>query len=81
MGGKIYRKKVKVKCRTVGCRISGSVIVAKVKEEEEEQKNVMRNKSKLKSDKIFIENDLNWDERKIQERINRWAKEKRSKDR
>lgn len=58
MGGKIYRKKVKVKCRTVGCRISGSVIVAKV-EEEEEQKNIMRNKSKLKSDKIFIENDLN----------------------
>lgn len=57
------------------------MIVAKVEEEEEEQKNIMRNKSKLKSDKIFIENDLNWDGRKIQERINRWAKEKRSKDR
>jgi len=30
----------------------------------------MRNKQKLKGGRIFIENDLSWEERKIQERTN-----------
>ena len=36
----------------------------------------MRNKHKLKGD-IFIENDLSWEKRKIQERINKWVKEQK----
>lgn len=41
----------------------------------------MKRKNKLKEikeEQIFIENDLTWEERKIQERINKWAKEKKS---
>lgn len=61
------------------CRNSGPVIVAKF-ENEEKKKEVMRNKNKLKEDNIFIENDLSWEERKQQEKINRWAREKRGKE-
>lgn len=32
----------------------------------------MRSKNKLRGEKIFIENDLTWEERKTQERIYRW---------
>lgn len=39
----------------------------------------MRNKFKLKGEKIFIKNDLNWEERKIQDKINRWAKTERKR--
>lgn len=31
----------------------------------------MKNKYKLKGGKIFIENDLSWEDRKIQEKINK----------
>lgn len=43
-------------------------------ESEKVKKEVMRNKFKLKGEKIFIKNDLSWEERKIQDKINRWAK-------
>lgn len=33
----------------------------------------MRRKKKLAGRNIFIENDLMWKERKVQERINAWA--------
>jgi len=36
---------------------------------EEEKKEVMRKKNRIKGDQIFIENDLTWRERKTQERI------------
>jgi len=36
-------------------------------------------KNKLKEDSLFIENDLSFEERKIQEKLSRWAKEERSK--
>lgn len=39
----------------------------------------MRNKFKLKGEKIFIKNDLSWEERKIQDKINRWAKTERKR--
>lgn len=39
----------------------------------------MKNKNKLKEGNIYIENDLTWEERKIQERISRWGKEEKSK--
>lgn len=37
----------------------------------------MLHKNKLKG--IFIDNDLSWEERKIQEEMNRWAKVQRGK--
>lgn len=39
----------------------------------------MRNKFKLKGEKIFIENNLSWEKRKIQEKINRQIKKQREK--
>lgn len=41
----------------------------------------MRNKNKLKGKNIFINNDLTWEERKLQEKLNKWAKEEREKGR
>jgi len=38
----------------------------------------MGRKYKLKGEKMFIENDLSFEERKIQEKMNRWANGKRS---
>jgi len=34
-------------------------------ESEEEKKEIMKNKHKLKEGKVFIKNDLSWEERKI----------------
>lgn len=45
----------------------------------ESKKEIMRNKFKLKGEKIFIENYLSWEKRKIKERINRWVKKQREK--
>jgi len=62
----------------VSCRENRAMIIVKL-ESEEVKKKVMRNKYRLKGDKIFIENDLSWEERKVQEKINRWVKEQKSK--
>lgn len=48
-------------------------------ESEKVKKEVMRNKFKLKGEKIFIKNDLSWEERKIQDKINRWTKTERKR--
>lgn len=40
-------------------------------ENKEVKKEMMRNKFKLKGEKIFFENNLSWEKRKIQEKINR----------
>jgi len=45
----------------------------------EEKREVMVNKYKLKGEDIFIENDLTWEERKVQERISKWFREMRNK--
>lgn len=53
---------------------SGKVLVVKL-ENEIQKKVIMRNKNKLKREKIFIENDLCWeDTRKVQEEMNKWAR-------
>ena len=44
------------------------VIIAKL-ENEKEKRRVMMNKSKLKGTKIYIENDLSFEERRKQEEI------------
>lgn len=46
-------------------------------ENEEKRKEVIINKRKLKGNNIFIENDLSWEKRKLQEKMGRWAREKR----
>lgn len=56
--------------KTEGYRVSGTVIVVKL-ENEDKKKEIMSNKNKLKGERIFIENDLSWEERKIQEKMNR----------
>lgn len=43
-----------------------------------QKKETMSRKNRLKRDKIFIENYLTWNKRKIQEKINRWAKKEES---
>lgn len=39
----------------------------------------MLHKNKLKGERIFIDNDLSWKERKTQEEMNRWTKVQRGK--
>jgi len=48
-------------------------------ESEEEKKEVMRNKYRLKGENIFIKNDLSWEERNVQVKINRWVKKQKMK--
>jgi len=57
-------------------RRSGPVIVARI-QREKGKKEIMKNKYKQKGERIFIENDLTYEERKVQEKMGRWAKEKR----
>lgn len=40
---------------------------------------VMRCKSRLKSECIFIEHDLRWEDKKSQEKIARWMKKEKGK--
>jgi len=74
----LIKKKVGVKCRVVSCKESRTLIFVKLKCEEV-KKEVMKSKYRLKNDKIFIENNLSWEERKVQEKINRWIKEQKGK--
>lgn len=74
----LIKEKIGVECGVVGCRESGTVVIVKL-ENEEAKKEIMRNKFKLKGDRIYIENDLSWEERKIQEKINKWAKGQKEK--
>jgi len=65
------KEKLEINCKIKNCRISGTVIIAKLRNEETKRE-IMSRKNKLKGGMIFIET---WEERKIQERINKWAKE------
>jgi len=75
---RMIREKVEVDVNVVGCRESGTVLVVRL-ESEEEKKEVMRNKHRLKGEKIYIENDLSWEERNTQVKINKWAKEQKGR--
>jgi len=72
------REYIGVECKVVSCRESGAVVVVKL-EDEDMKKEIMKNKCKLKGGRVFIENDLSWEERKTQGEINRWAKAQREK--
>lgn len=64
------KEKIEIEVEIVSCRKSGKVLVTKLKDWQMKRK-VMKNKNKLKGDRIFIENDLTWQERKTQEKINK----------
>lgn len=64
------KERLKVECRINKYLISGSVIVARIKNEEK-KKEIMANKNRLRGERVYIENNLSWEERKVQERINR----------
>lgn len=66
----LIKTKLGVDMKTEEYRVSGTVIVVKL-ENEDKKKEIMSNKNKLKGERIFIENDLSWEERKIQEKMNR----------
>lgn len=67
--------KLEVNATVEYARKSGPVIVAKVGEHDKSE--IMKKKSILRGTRIFIENDLNVDDRKKQEEIHRWVKERR----
>jgi len=74
----LLKDKLGLEIKVTGCRESGKVVVVKL-EDEEEKKKIMRNKYRLKGSSFFIENDLSWEERNTQGKINKWAKEQRVK--
>lgn len=77
---KFIKEKIDVEVKVNKCRKSNNVLIITL-EEEIKKREVMRAKNRLKGERIFIENDLTWEERKIQEKIYRWAKEERSNGR
>ncbi|OXU22600.1 hypothetical protein TSAR_005962 [Trichomalopsis sarcophagae] len=68
--------RLKVQVEVTSVRPAGKVIVAHLGSVKD-KKLVMQNNSKLAGSKIFIENDLSYEERKLQEDINRWVKGQR----
>lgn len=72
------KEKLGIEIKVKSWRQSGKVIVVKL-ESEEMKREVMINKCKLRGSNIFIENDLTWEDRKIQGKINKWAWEERNK--
>jgi len=73
----LIRNKVGVECEVKDLRKSGPVFVAKI-EGENKKREIMMNKYKLKGERMFIENDLTYEERKVQEKLGKWAREKRA---
>jgi hypothetical protein len=74
----LIKKRIGVECKITNCRVSGSVIIAKI-DSEEKKREIMENKAKLKGERIFIENDKSWEQRRIQERIKSWGRKQKEK--
>jgi len=74
----LIKEKIGVDCKAIGCRESETVLVIKLKNTKMKRE-IMRNKYKLKGNRIFIENDVSWEERRIQERIVRWVRKQKKK--
>lgn len=71
----LFREKLGLETKVKSVRGSGSVIVVSV--DRETKMAVMKNKSKLRGSKIFIENDLSFEDRKKQKEIRSFVREKR----
>lgn len=74
---KFFKEKIDFNGEVEAVWSSGGVIVARVGREEKIE--IMKRKSKLVGTRIFIENDLSYEERKRQEEIHKWVKEMREK--
>jgi len=66
----LIKRKLGIDCRISKVRKNGPVIIAKI-ESEEGKKEIMKMKGKLKGDSLFIEKDLSFEERKVQEKLSR----------
>jgi len=71
----LLNNKLGVACEVGEIKKSGPVIVAKIVGEEG-KKEIMKNQCKLKGEKLFIEK---FEDRKVQEKLSRWARGKKSK--
>ncbi|KYN28174.1 hypothetical protein ALC57_02420, partial [Trachymyrmex cornetzi] len=74
----IYKEKIGVEVEVISWRMSGPVVIIKVGNEEMKRE-VMRNKNKLRGGKVFLKNDLSFEERRTQTLINRWVKAQENK--
>lgn len=72
---KFFEEKLEFRGEIDAVWTSGGVIVVRL--DKVCKIEVMKRKSKLAGSRIFIENDLSYEERKKQETINRWVKEKK----
>ncbi|XP_014222235.1 centrosomal protein of 120 kDa-like [Trichogramma pretiosum] len=75
---KLLQDKIGVKVHFEAAWKSGQVVIGRCQNAEQKEE-IMRGKAKLVGSTIFIDNDLTFEERKVQERINRWAREQRDK--
>ena len=57
---------LEVGCNIVAIRESGKILVIRV--ENEDKRVIMSNKHKFKGDKVFRENDLSWEKKKLQKK-------------
>lgn len=69
------KEKIRVETKILDCRKSETVIIAKI-ENEEKKREIMYNKNRLRGERIYIEHDLVWEERKRQEKIGKRAKKR-----
>lgn len=72
-----FKEKIGFEGKVEAAWISGGVTVVKVGSQEKVE--IMKRKSKLAGSRIFIENDLAFEDRKRQEDIHRWVREKKEK--
>ena len=76
----MIREKLGLEIRVTKWWISGSVIIGSL-ETEDMKKDIMCNKNKLRGERLFIEQDLTWEERNTQRDIARWVKEEKDRGR
>lgn len=72
------REKLELAVVILEARVSGGAVIAKLGSRQEKIE-VMKSKSKLKGSDIYIENDLNYEDRKTQEEMARWVRVQRQK--
>ena len=73
---RFMKEKLAVDVNVVNVRKNGSVYVIKF-ERKVDRDIVLQNKYKLKRSKFFIELDMNYEEKKRQENLSKWVKEKK----
>ncbi|XP_023318006.1 uncharacterized protein LOC106651336 [Trichogramma pretiosum] len=77
---KFLKEKLAIEAGLHAAWRSGQVVVGKCTSYEQKEM-IMKNKARLAGTRIYIENDLSFEDRKIQEKIARWARAQREKGR